>query len=285
MITQLAYAKLNLNLHVLPKLLPNNYHQIKSINCEVDLSDKVTLKENLGGIKLICSNPNLVDDESNLAYKAADLIMQKFHPRCGTKITLDKQIPVTGGLGGGSTDGAAVINSLNQLWNLKLTDQEKIDLAKKLGMDVCYSVIGGICMVTGAGEIVEPLNISFPNINIIIVSPKSQKSSTAWAYKLLNQDKVGKNLEKINKILKALKEKDIFNMADNLHNDFEEPLICEFPEIAKIKVKMMKNKALNTLLAGSGLSVFGIWENQKTVNIAFNKLKKIYSQTYLCQTI
>lgn len=289
MITQKAFAKINFNLHVLPEFLPNGYHQIKFLNLECDLADIITLTEMPKGIVLTSNNPDLSVDETNLAYKAAELLIKESHIggviKKGIEIEIKKQIPVTGGLGGGSADGAAVILGLNQLWNLKLSNPEKIDLAKKLGMDVCYSVIGGVCKISGAGEIVEPLNISFPGINMIIVSPEVQKPSTAWAYKLLNQRKVGHNLEKMDKIIKALKEKDIFDVAKNLHNDFELPIIREFPEIAKIKAKMMENQALNTLLAGSGLSVFGIFDTEKPAKIAFENLKKEYPKTYLTKTI
>lgn len=285
MITQKAFAKLNLNLHVLPKLLPNGYHRIKFINCELDLADTITLSETPKGIILTCDDPHLAVDETNLAVRAAKLVMEVFHTGSGIKININKQIPVTGGLGGGSADGAAVILGLNKLWNLKLSDQKKIDLAKNLGMDVCYSVISGVCEVSGAGEIVEPLDISFPGINMIIVSPEAQKPSTAWAYKLLDQIKVEQNLNKLNKLIKAIKEKNLQGVADNLHNDFEKPIIREFPEIAKIKAKMMENKALNTLLAGSGLSVFGVFETEKLAKVAFEKLKKEYLKTFICKTI
>lgn len=284
-LTQKAFAKLNFNLHVLPKLLPNGYHQIKCLNLEADLNDIIALTEIPKGIILTCDDPNLAVDETNLAYRAADLIIKKFHPQCGTKIILKKRIPVAGGLGGGSADGAAVILSLNKLWNLDLSDQKKIDLAKKLGLDVCYSVIGGVCKISGAGEIVEPLNFSFPGINMIIVSPEAQKPSTAWAYKLLDQSRVGQNLDKLDKIIKALKEKNLQGITDNLHNDFELPIIREFPEIAKIKDKMRENKALNTLLAGSGLSVFGIFDTEKSAKTAFENLKKEYPKTFICKTI
>lgn len=284
-ITKKAFAKLNFNLHVLPELLPSGYHQVKLLNLQADLSDKITLQESTQGIKLFGDNPNLPVDETNLAYKAARIVMEKYHPGGGVKITLEKNIPLTSGLGGGSADGATVILALDKLWKLNLTDLQKIDLAKTLGMDVCYCVIGGTCLVSGAGEIVEPLKILIPGINLIIVSPNIQKPSTAWAYKLLDSVSVGEHLEKLDKIIEAIKKKNLAGIASNLHNDFEQVIFREFPEVAEIKAKMMENRAQNAILAGSGLSVFGIWENQKSANSAFKKLKKIYPQTFFTKTI
>lgn len=289
-IVQKAYAKLNFNLHVLPTLLPNGYHQIRCLNFEADLADTITLTEIPKGIVLTCDKLNLAVDETNLAFQAAELFLKESHIggviKKGIKIELKKQIPITSGLGGGSTDAAAVILGLDKLWKLNLTDHQKFGLAKTLGMDVCYSIIGGICKITGAGEIVEPLHISFPGINLIVVSPKTQKPSTAWAYKLLDSASVGEHLKKLDKITAAIKKKDLASIASNLHNDFERVIFREFPEVAKIKAKMQGNGALGTILAGSGLSVFGIWENKKSAKTAFNKLKKIYPQkTFLTQTM
>lgn len=285
MIIQKAYAKLNFNLHVLPQLLPNGYHQVKLLNLQANLADKITIQESAVGIKLICNNPDLPVNETNLAYKAAKIVMGKYHSRGGIKITLEKHTPITSGLGGGSADAAAVILALDKLWKLNLTDYQKIDLGKRLGMDVCYCVIGGICMLRGAGEIVEPIQATFPNINLIIITPNIKKPSSAWSFARLDLTKVGQHLEKLDKLIKAIKQRDLLALAQNLHNDFEKSMLAEFPEIAEIKAKMKKNGAWGTNLCGAGLSVFGIWPNQKSADAAFKKLRKIYHQTFLCQTI
>lgn len=284
-IIQKAYAKLNFNLHILPELLPNGYHQIKSVNTEANLFDILTLEEINKGIILTCSDLTLAVDETNLAYKSAKLIIDKYCPQKGIKIHIEKHIPIAGGLGGGSADAATVILALNKLWKLKLSPSQKIDLAKTLGMDVCYCVIGGTCLVSGAGEIVEPLNILMPKLNLIIISPKTQKLSTAWAYKLLDSVTVGQHLDKLDKLVTAIKQKNIQAIADNLHNDFEEVIFQKNPEVANIKAKMLQNNALGVILAGSGMSVFGIWEDQKSTTKAFQKLQKTYSQIYKTVTI
>lgn len=289
MITQKAFAKLNFNLHVLPELLPNGYHQIIFLNFECNLSDTLTLSEIPKGIILTCDNPDLAVDETNLAYKSAKLMIRGSHIggaiNKGVKVEIKKQIPIAGGLGGGSTDGAAVILGLNKLWNLNLSDQEKINLAEKLGMDVCYSVIGGVCKITGAGEIVEPIDAAFPGINLLIVSPEVTKPSTGWAFTVLDLSKVGKHLHKLPKMVKALKEKKLIEIAKNLHNDFEKPIIREFPEVGQIKAKMMENGAMGTNMSGAGLSVFGIFDTEKSAKKAFLKLKKEYPKTFICKTI
>lgn len=285
MIIQKAYAKLNFNLHVLPEKLPNGYHQVRFINLEASLADSITLKNIPTGIKLICSDPQLAVDETNLAYKAARLVMEKYRPRGGIKIDLKKQIPITGGLGGGSADAAAVILGLNEFWNLNLSKKEINKLARDISMDVCYSVVGGPCEVSGISEIVEPLIIPNYKINLIIISPNIKKPSTAWAYRELDKYPVGKNLERLENLILGLKKNDLNLICQNLHNDFEQAIIPYFQEVGRIKKILIENGALNSLMAGSGLSVFGIWENQKSAASAFTKLEKIYPQTYFCQTI
>ncbi len=284
-ITVPAFAKLNFNLHILPEKLSNGFFKVKFLNHQAVLADDVVLEETSKGIELTCDDLNLACDETNLAYRAAQAICDWTKNTNGVKIRLKKKVPVTGGLGGGSADAAAVILGLDFLWDLKLTDQEKLEIAKDLGMDVCYSVIGGTCLIEGGGEKVSRLNFSLPKMTLLIVSPSTHKPSTAWAYKTLDPDKIGRNLGKLEKMIEAVKKKDVLSIAQNLHNDFEDSILKKYNEVEQIKEMMRKTGALGTLLAGSGLSVFGIYKDELAGKKAESAFLEKYPMTYLTGTL
>ena len=284
-ITVSAPAKLNFNLHVLPQKLADGYYEVRFLNHQVGLADEIILEESANGTSLICDIKQTPLGEKNLAYRAAQIVMSQFPDRGGIKITLKKKIPVAGGLGGGSADAAAVINGLDKLWKLNLKKEEKLKIAQNLGMDVCYCVIGGTCLVTGAGEKIEKLPFSIPQIPLLIVSPTLQKPSTSWAYGQLNSGKIGRNLHKLEGLTAAIKEKNIVAIAKNLYNDFEEPIFAVYPEVKEIKEKMIESGALGSLLAGSGLSVFGLYRDEKTAQKAYHFLQKQYHQVFLTRVL
>lgn len=280
-----APAKLNFNLHILPEKLANGYFKVKFLNHQAALADTIILEEIPSGIKLICDDSRLAIEETNLACKAAEVVIKQFAPQKGVKIFLQKKIPVAGGLGGGSADAAAVILGLDKLWNLKLTDLQKLELAKNLGMDVCYSVIGGTCLIEGAGEKVTRLDFSLPPMPLIIISPPYAKPSTAWAYRTLDPKKIGCHLEKLEKLISAIKKKDILAIITNLHNDFEPSIFKAYNEVKRIKKEILKTGAVGALLCGSGLSVFGIFPNRKLAKRAIGVFLKKYPRTYLTETL
>ena len=272
-VTLRAYAKLNLGLNLLPEKTTSGYYKVYFINTQLKLSDRVKIK------KLPTKNDIIVlsdeiEGKSNLAYEAAKTIKERYNIAEGLEIKIKKNIPIKAGLGGGSSDAASVINGMIEIFALNIDNGEKLQLAKHLGMDVCYCTIGGLCEVKGIGDEVYPLQIRTPRLNILLVIPANTKPSTGWAYARVREEDLGRNIDKINKLIEALKEGSIYNIAKYIHNDFERVMIREFPFLNDIKEAMLKYGALNASLAGSGLSIYGIFETKKLMKAAAIPFRK-----------
>jgi 4-diphosphocytidyl-2-C-methyl-D-erythritol kinase len=286
MIKTKAFAKLNLNLHVLSNFLPNNCHEIKFINCQINFFDNLTFKNQKNKIEINFLNQNAIPDKDNLIYKVA-ILLKNLYPEknLGVKIDIKKNIPITGGLAGGSSDAAVTFKALNKLWDLKLTNKELIEFAHKLGTDICYLIKGGVCELSGDGSVVKPLSFKMPKIYLVIIYPLSQKPSTGFMYQNLNPEIIGQNLFYLKKIKSALKNKNKKNIINNLFNDFEVDAIKLFPEISNIKKDLKINGAKNSLLLGSGLGVAGFYLSKSTAQNSFDNLSKKYKQIFITNTI
>jgi 4-diphosphocytidyl-2-C-methyl-D-erythritol kinase len=269
-IVENAYAKLNLSLDVIKKL-PSNYHEIDFVMQEIGLHDIIKLKKIDKGIR-IKSNLDICPVKENTAYKAAKIIIEKFNITSGVKITIEKNIPLTAGLGGGSSDAAAVIKGMNKLFEIKMSEKEKIEIASEIGMDVPFFIIGGTAHVTGMGEKINRIYPLPKNIYFVLAKPNFNVS-TKYAYENLDYEKTGKQL-KTNTMISIIKEKDINKIANNLHNDFEYSICKQYPLINEIKKKMIDNGALNALMSGSGSSVFGVTKNKNITKEVYYSLKK-----------
>jgi len=260
MIIEKASAKLNLNLHLLPKKLDNNFYPVRFINCQIDLSDDLSFQKIKNKIVLITDDKELPLGMDNLIYKTAHLFKKLIgNNELGVKINLKKRIPIKAGFGGGSSDAAATIKGLEKLWEKKLNDSQKKYLASKLGKDVFYFLKEGLCQVSDDGSLVNKLAYKIPNLYLIIIIPKIKKPSTGWMYNNLNLKSIGRNLKKINVLEKAIIKQDKEEILSSLFNDFEDTVIKLFPIVKEIKNDMIKAGAINTLLAGSGLSMTGFF--------------------------
>jgi 4-diphosphocytidyl-2-C-methyl-D-erythritol kinase len=202
-----------------------------------------------------------LEGESNIALRAAMVMKERFQLQSGISVDIEKNIPVKAGLGGGSSDAAAVIHGMDKLYHLHLTPDEKIAIGAELGMDVCYCVIGGLCRVGGIGSEIQKLSCRVPGLDLLIATPKEKKPSTSWAYSILEEKEIGRNLHKYNELLEGIRVGSPEVVGRNLHNDFELPVARHFPVIRLIKTLMLDHGALGAALAGSGLSVFGIFES------------------------
>lgn len=279
MIKLKAYAKLNLNLHIILNKLENGLYPVKFINCQLDLHDELFFKRIDNEIGIISNNSQLPKEEDNLIYKTAVLLKKLVNnPELGAKIILKKNIPIKAGLGGGSSDAAMTIKGLIKLWNVKLTKNQQFELAKSLGKDVFYCLKGNVCEVSGDGSIVNSLNIVMPIFWLLIITPKEKKPSTEWMYNNLETSKLGKHVNRSDKIKAAIIKKNKEEIVENLFNDFEDLVINRFPIVKAIKHELLNQGAAKTLLAGSGLSVVGFFDSRKDGLKAFNNLKFKYRQ-------
>ncbi len=268
---QKAYAKLNLSLNLFPELTDRGYYRVLFINTQATLHDDVIIRQSTEGIII---NDIFIDGTANLALSAAQSVIKRYQISGGIRIDIKKHIPVRAGLGGGSADAAAVINGLSLLFGLDMSMEDRTALAGKLGMDVCYCVVGGLCSVEGGGDRVIKLLFETPAIDILIAVPPETKPSTAWAYSILKKEEMGKGREKVPVLLDALAQRDIPAIARNLHNDFQGPIERHYPVTGLLRKKMLESGALGALLAGSGLAVFGIFDNPAAMKDARAELEK-----------
>jgi 4-diphosphocytidyl-2-C-methyl-D-erythritol kinase len=182
-ITVLAPAKINLHLEVLG-LRPDGFHELAMLMQSIDLEDRLILRERDDGhLQLSCDQPGLPTDGTNLISRAALLLQQRLEgPTRGAEIQLEKRIPIGAGLAGGSSDAAAALVGLNQLWNMDLPPATLLELAAELGSDVPFCLAGGSQLCFGRGEQLEPFPASADPLAVLLIKDPSVSVSTPWAY-------------------------------------------------------------------------------------------------------
>ena len=269
-ITLKAPAKINLYLEITEKR-SDGYHNLESVMQTVSLYDEVTVEDAPAGINLECDNKNLPSDSSNIVYKAAAAVKNRFNIEKGVKITLKKEIPMGAGLGGGSSDAAAAIKALVKFWNIKTQKTELEKIAAKLGADVSFFLTGGTALCEGTGEIVTPL-LNIRKMPVILANP-GFSVPTHSVYK-----KVTFPLTKPRKIhtIKKLICDGSFNENYALKycfNRLEEFVFPDYPEIAKIK-SVMADLGCASLMSGSGATVFGIFGSESQSETIKSKLRE-----------
>jgi len=279
MISLNAHAKINLSLDVLNKR-EDGYHNLQMIMQTIQLHDTISIHEIPSGVEIKCDAPYVPNNSTNIAYKAAEAMINKYNLDAGVRIVIEKKIPVAAGLAGGSTDAAAVLKGINILFNLGIEQNELMQIGKTLGADVPYCVMGGTALAEGIGEKLTPL-APLGKIPIILIKPKVGVS-TAWVYKTLELDKVSKR-PNTEKIISAIVKKDIKYIAENMCNVLEEVTINKYPIIEKIKKNLLHKGAIGSMMSGSGPTVFGIFENEEKAKKAFGFLGTSNHDIYLTQ--
>lgn len=265
-----ARAKINLGLDVLRKR-EDGYHEVRMIMHTVSLCDHITLSALSGEqIRLITNRAHLPANEGNLAYRAAKLLMDEFHPGRGVEIRLSKHIPIAAGLAGGSSDAAAALVGVNQLFGLHLSKNALMERGVKLGADVPYCILRGTALAEGIGEKLTPLP-ALPPCHILIAKPKIHVS-TKFVYGNLRLDALKEHPD-IDGQIDALKKGDLRALAERMGNVLETVTVPEYPVIARLKEQMMRCGALNAMMSGSGPTVFGIFAQEAQARQAYRALK------------
>lgn len=255
-----AYAKINLGLDVLGTL-ENGYHEVKMVMQSISIFDKVNMTRNDSGKITMKTNLSfLPTGPDNLVYKAAKLIKDTYGIEDGIDIDLYKFIPVAAGMAGGSTDAAAVLKGMNILFNLKLSEDELKKLGVKLGADIPYCIMGGTALAEGIGEVLTRLP-DCPMCYIVVAKPYISVS-TKFVYDnlVLDENTVHPNTELI---IKSITDNNIEGVANELCNVLETVTVKEYPVISDIKKVMIEKGALNSLMSGSGPTVFGIFTDKE----------------------
>lgn len=240
----------------------DGYHDISSVMQSVSLYDTVEL-ESASRLELITAMD--IPEEQNLAFRAAALLREHAGTDKGAVIRLTKAIPAAAGLGGGSSDAAAVLTGLNRLWGLNLTAAQLRGLAGRLGSDVPFFIGGGMALAEGRGEVISPLR-SNGSIPLVLTKPEVAVS-TAWAYGIYVPELTKKIID-IKLFCHALDGKDFVSLRQFVHNDLERAVMRSFPVIAEIKRQLVGSGAAFAAMSGSGPTVFGVFEKRETAEAA-----------------
>ena len=281
-VVEQAPAKLNLTLDVGAKH-PDGYHDVTSVMTSAALCDTVTVESDLGeGIRVTCSDPALACDETNLAYRAAYLFFSHFGIPCdGVHIHLDKQIPMQAGLGGGSSDAAAVLRGLRRLYAPDMAIRELERISIRLGSDVPYCICNATTLVQGRGEQlmkIEPLPLCW----FVLCKPE-ESYSTAAMYRRIDDEQPQCEID-TEGMIRALEQGDIRLVAEHIGNLFE----CVLPEggaVVDIREKLTNLGALRACMSGSGSAVFGIFADEETAVTACEAIKEDYPRSWVVKSV
>jgi 4-diphosphocytidyl-2-C-methyl-D-erythritol kinase len=269
MISLLAPAKVNLFLEVKNRR-PDGYHNIDTVFHAVQLFDKLKISPNKNRVTFSSNDRTLPVGDKNLVIRAANLLKKTFRVKRGAKIYLEKNIPIGGGLGGGSSDAAAALKGLIKLWKLDVPDKLLKKLAKQLGADVAFFLEGRTCSATGIGDRLKKIAKTGKSW-FVLVYPGFE-SLTKKAYSNLKFPLTNK--QKINKILNCLKGGYTpANCGNHLFNRLEAAVFPFYPELESIK-KSLNSMGLASLMSGSGSTVFGVASNKKDAEGAIKRLNK-----------
>lgn len=268
-------AKINLFLRVLRKR-DDGYHDIVSVMQPISLYDEITIEmENGSGIILSCDNVSIPCDRTNLAYRAASEFFRSTGINRKLSITIKKKIPVAAGLGGGSSNAAAVLKALNEITSQNISTGKLIEIGAFIGSDVPFFIAGKSCIARGRGESLEAIGLT--KFWYILINP-GFPVSTQWAYQNLNLTNSNEDINM--NISKVLPEDTvgIQHLQRLLSNDLEEVTIGKYPEIKEIKGALSAVGAAGELMSGSGPTVFGIFPDKDKAEEAFGLLKGAFKQ-------
>lgn len=275
-----ALAKINLGLDVLGRR-ENGYHDVRMIMQSIYLYDDVRIERKAApGIELASNLYFLPTGDGNIAYKAAQMLMDEFGIEEGVRITLNKHIPVSAGMAGGSSNAAAVLFGMNRLFGLNLSQKEMMERGVKLGADVPYCIMRGTVLAEGIGEALKRLP-AMPKCTVLIAKPPVSVS-TKVVYEALDSSDITVHPD-IDGLIEALEKGNLREIASRMGNVLEEVTIPMHPVIEEIKQVMKDCGALNAMMSGSGPTVFGLFENKTAARNAQNKIreKALAKQVYV----
>ena len=275
-----ALAKINLGLDVVRRR-DDGYHEVRMIMQTIHLFDRLNIaKTQEHGISIKTNLSFLPVNENNLVYKAGKLLMDEFDIKEGLSVDLSKRIPVAAGMAGGSTDAAAMMYGINRLFGLGLSKKELMERGVKIGADVPYCIMRGTALAENIGEELTelPAMVKCP---VLIAKPQISVS-TKFVYQNLKLDKNTVHPD-IDNLIAKIEAGDLEGIAAGMGNVLETVTIPEYPIIAEIKEQMLKSGAINSMMSGSGPTVFGLFQDQETARKACKDMKKsgLARQVYL----
>lgn len=265
--TYKAYAKVNLALDVLRKR-PDGYHDVKMVMQNIDIYDELeftvtdikkaaTHVKPCYNIMIETNKPELPTDESNLIHKAIRLMFDEYNICGDVLVKLTKNIPIEAGMAGGSTDCAAALKAVNDIFEINASLEDLMRLGKRLGADVPFCLLGKTALAEGIGEILTEVQ-GLPDCTVLVVKPPAG-ISTGMIYGNMNCDEL-KSRPDIDGMLEGLKKNDLGIVASKMENVMETVTARLCPDIEEIKNAMKEKGALNAIMSGSGPTVFGIFD-------------------------
>ena len=267
-----APAKINLFLEVTGRR-GDGYHEIDTVMQTVRYADKLNISYDPEGegIFLTCNRRYIPTDSGNIAWRCAEEFLRATGKSGRVEIHIEKRIPVAAGLGGGSSDGAAVLKALNRLTGAGLGREELAALSAPIGADIPFCVRGGCARATGIGEIFSHAS---PLSGVeLVIAIGGRGSSTPEAYRLLDESGYG-GQRTADGMLAALSAGDRAAVYAEMYNAFEDVIIANNREIGTLKEKMLENGARAALMSGSGAAVYGIFESKRAARAACRALRE-----------
>ena len=276
-----APAKINLTLDVLGKR-PDGYHEVEMVMTTVDLADRLELTVlESDEIRIQSEHAYVPNDHRNLAYRAAALLRERFNIQQGVEIVLDKQIPVAAGLAGGSSDAAATLRGMNELFSLNLSLEELAELGAEIGSDVSFCVIGGTAIARGRGEQLEM--IPAPPPCYVVLGKPIIGVSTADVFRSVRMEEV--HHPDTDAMVEAIRQKDFHGICEHLGNSLESVTLKLHPEVKQIKETMRHCGAEGVLMSGSGPTVFALIEHEQKAHRIYNGLKGFCPEVFVVRIL
>ncbi len=277
-----AYAKLNLTLDILGRR-PDGYHDLRMVMQSVDLADLLAINPAEGAGRMSTNLSYLPADGRNLAQLAAAAFREATGKGGAVDITIEKHIPVCAGMGGGSSDAAAVLRAMNEMTGAGLTPARLAELGQQVGSDVPYCVLGGTALAEGRGELLSPL-APLPACTVVICKPQFP-ISTPQLFAQADSKRLTCHPD-TDGLLRALEAGDLIGVSRRLYNVFEDVLDSRRrQEVDAIKAALIDCGALGASMSGSGPTVFGLFDREEPAQEAFDRLSGQYKDVFLTKTV
>jgi 4-diphosphocytidyl-2-C-methyl-D-erythritol kinase len=275
-----ALAKINLGLDVVRRR-EDGYHEVRMVMQTIHLYDQLLIqKSETPGIQIHSNLSFLPVNENNLVYKAGKLLMDEFDIHTGVSVELNKRIPVAAGMAGGSTDAAAMLYGMNQLFGLKLKRKDLMERGVQIGADVPYCIMRGTALAEGIGEKLSslPPMVKCP----VLIAKPAVSVSTKFVYQNLKLNEQTPHPD-IDALITDIRNSDLDNICADMGNVLETVTISNYPVIAQIKEQMLKSGAKASMMSGSGPTVFGLFGDEETARRARAEMKAsgLAKQVYL----
>jgi len=257
MIKRDAHARITLALDILRKLTSGpyaGYHELSIVKHQLSLHDTISIRE-WPEMKVECDDPTVPCDRTNICHRAADALKRKFGIDKNVNICIEKRIPVMGGMAGGSTDAAAALQALMELWNLQLPPSELVELARSLGMDVPYFFLGGTAVDSETTGEISPVLTGVSMVFVLVVPDFGV--STREAYAGIDYSRVAKDRGKTGDMLRAFEANDAEKVRAAMHNDFETSVFGRHPRLREIASELVAAGAVAACMSGSGSTMVG----------------------------